>query len=156
MLSMIPSECLDDLREIYGEKFNKLDKDKVLALVTAYLEDEVTNARLQTICNNHPYDITKMLHELEQENYLIVDGYGKGKIYYINKDFLGNNYNVDLSNDELKIIDFIKIKGYISNNLSRQGLGFSKDKNISLFNSLIKKGIIKKEGSGNKVIYKLL
>ena len=39
--------------------------------------------------------------------------------------------------------------------LSREKNGFTKDKNISLFNSLIKKGIIRKEGSGNKIIYKL-
>jgi predicted HTH transcriptional regulator len=156
MLSMIPSECLDYLKKIYGDKFNKLNKDKVLALVTAYLEDEVTNLRLQTICNNHPYDITKMLHELEQENYLMVDGYGKGKLYYINTDFLANDYEVNLSEDELKVIDFIKTNGYISNTISRQNLGFSKDKNIRLFNSLIKKGIIEKEGAGNRLIYKLI
>ena len=33
--------------------------------------------------------------------------------------------------------------------------GYTKDKNISLFSSLIKKGIIRKGGSGNKIIYKL-
>ena len=120
MLSIIPEDCLNDLKEIYGEKFNELNKDKVLALVTAYLEEEVTNTRLQDISNNHPYDITKMLHELEEDNYLIVDGYGKGKVYYINKDFLINNYNNDLSDDELKIVEFIKSNGYISNYLSRE------------------------------------
>ncbi|MCU7201205.1 RNA-binding domain-containing protein [Turicibacter sanguinis] len=155
MLSLIPDECLDALEKIYGTGFNLLNKDKVLALVTAYSEGYVTNARLQTISNNHSYDITKMLHELEEENYLIVEGYGKGKIYRINNDFLTDSYNIDLNDDEMQIITLTKKVGYVSNSTARKDLGFSKDKNITLFNSLLEKDILYKEGSGKKTIYKL-
>ena len=115
----------------------------------------MTNARLQTISNNHSYDITKMLHELEEENYLIVEGYGKGKIYRINNDFLTDSYNIDLNDDEMQIITLTKKVGYVSNSTARKDLGFSKDKNITLFNSLLEKDILYKEGSGKKTIYKL-
>lgn len=153
MLSLIPEECLDALSEIYGSRFRSLATDKVLALVTAYLEGEVSNARLQNISNKHPYDITKMLHELEEEKYLIVEGYGKGKIYKVNHEFLSKSYEVDLNPDELAIIDLIKAHGYVSNTLAREKLDFSKDKNINLFKTLIEKGVIEKRGAGNKTRY---
>lgn len=96
-----------------------------------------------------------MLHELAESNYLIVNGYGKGKVYYINNDFLNEDEEIDLTKDETKIIKYIRENEYITNKLSREELHFSKDRSISLFNSLIKKQFIRKEGCGNRVKYVL-
>lgn len=60
-----------------------------------------------------------------------------------------------LTLDEIKIIDYIKKNESINNQQSRDDFGFGKDKNISLFNSLIKKGKIKREGSSNSTMYVL-
>lgn len=155
MVSMIPEECLVELKKIYGISFNKLNKNEVMALVTAFLEGSVSNSRLQLMSDSHPYDITKMLHELAESNYLIVNGYGKGKVYYINNDFLNEDEEIDLTKDETKIIKYIRENEYITNKLSREELHFSKDRSISLFNSLIKKQFIRKEGFGNRVKYVL-
>ncbi len=117
-----------------------------MALVTAFLEGSVSNSRLQLMCDAHPYDITKMLHQLAESNYLIVDGYGKGKNYYINNDFLNDEVEIDTTEDEMKIIEYIKQKGFITNQLSRDHLSFGKDKNIDLFNSLQKNNLYVKWG----------
>lgn len=110
MLSVIPDDCLEELKDIYGKSFSLLnDRDKVLALVTAHLEGKVTNSRLQAISNSHQYDITKMLHDLEanklsRENLgftkgqntelfksllskglIISEGIGKGTTYKLNE-----------------------------------------------------------------------
>lgn len=155
MLSLIPEECLKELKKIYGTRFNKLLKSQVLALVTAQLEGSVNNARLQMMCTEHPYDITKMLHGLEEEGYLNVEGYGKGKVYYLNKEFSLSQDNIEISEDEQKIVDFISRTGFINNNLARENLGFTKDQNILLFNQLLKKEIIIKEGTGRSTRYLL-
>lgn len=68
-----------DQRDIYGEGFDILGELEVLAVVTAYLEGSVTNSRLQTICNNYPNDITKVLYSLVQNKFLKVEGYGRGR-----------------------------------------------------------------------------
>lgn len=157
MLSVIPDDCLEELKCIYGKSFSLLnDRDKVLALVTAHLEGQVTNSRLQTISNSHPYDITKMLHDLEENKFLIAEGYGKGKVYYINHDFLAENtISVDINQNEEKIIEFIKENGFISNKLSREKLGFTKGKSTELFKSLLSKGLIVSCGIGKGTTYKL-
>lgn len=156
MLSVIPDDCLEELKKIYGNSFKALNRDKVLALVTAQLEGKVTNSRLQEISNNHPYDITKMLHDLEENKFLVSEGYGKGKIYYINCNFLVEyDGDVELNSNEEKIIEFIKEHGFISNQLSREKLGFSKGKNTALFKALLSKGLIISEGTGRGTKYKL-
>jgi len=58
-----------------------------------------------------------------------------------------------LSEDEIKIIDYIKKNGSINNQQSRDNLGFGKDKNIDLFNSLIKKRMIRKEEASSSTRY---
>lgn len=49
-----------------------------------------------------------------------------------------------LNEDEIKIIDYIKKNRSINNQQGRDHLGFGKDKNVALFNSLIKKRKIRK------------
>lgn len=164
MVSLIPNECLDELRNMYGEKFDTLGELEVLAVVTAYLEGCVTNSRLQTICNNHPNDITKVLYSLVKNKFLKIEGYGRGSVYYISSEsnekseFKENeiDYSIKITDEENKIIEFIKSNGFINRSLSEEKLGFKKNKNLNLCNSLIKKGVIKKVGTSNKIKYVLV
>ena len=153
---MLPEECLESLKSIFGKEFKLFNKDEVLILATAYLEGSVNNARIQLMMDKHSYDITGILHDLVEKGTLLVDGYGRGKVYYLNSDyeFILKEVNEDsLSEDEIKLIDYIKKNGSINNQQSRDNLGFGKDKNVSLFNSLIKRGKIKKEGSSSSTRY---
>ncbi|WP_434798719.1 ATP-binding protein [Terrisporobacter vanillatitrophus] len=164
MVSLIPKECLDELRNMYGEKFDTLGELEVLAVVTAYLEGCVTNSRLQTICNNHPNDITKVLYSLVKNKFLKIEGYGRGSVYYISSEsnekseFKENeiDYSIKITDEENKIIEFIKSNGFINRSLSEEKLGFKKNKNLNLCNSLIRKGVIKKVGTSNKIKYMLV
>lgn len=159
MVSLIPQECIIKIKELYGKKFDSLDELEILAIVTAYLEGRVTNSRLQTICNNHPNDITKILYGLVQKEFLVEEGYGRGKIYHINKNYNeAEDANIDLDSitgDEKKLLDFIVTNGYTNRSLSEIHLGFGKNKNLRLCNKLINKGLIKKIGTSNKVRYVL-
>ena len=159
MVSLIPQECITKIKELYGKKFDSLDELEILAIVTAYLEGRVTNSRLQTICNNHPNDITKILYGLVKKEFLVEEGYGRGKIYHINKSYNDiDDVNLDIESiteDEKKLLDFIKINGYTNRSLSDLHLGFDKNKNLKLCNKLINKGLIKKIGTSNKVRYVL-
>ena len=61
------------------------------------------------------------------------NSYGRGKVYYLNLDYDSILKEVDesnLSEDEIKIIDYINENGSINNQQSRDTLAFSKDKNI--------------------------
>ena len=74
MVSLLPEESLQRLRSRFGPKFNRLDGLEVQALVTADLERTVSNRRLQEVCDEHPADLTKLLHNLVARGFLHQDG----------------------------------------------------------------------------------
>lgn len=70
MVSLLPPESLDLLGRRFGSRFRALTETQVQALVTAHLEGEVTNARMQEMTDLHPTDITKMLRGLVKGGFL--------------------------------------------------------------------------------------
>ena len=62
---------------------------------------------------------------------------------------------VKLKDNKIKILNYVIQNGYITNSICKSELGLEKYKSVRLFNSLIKKEKIKKEGSGNKIRYVL-
>ena len=101
----------------------------------------------------------QILYGLVQKEFLVEEGYGRGKIYHINKNYNeAEDANIDLDSitgDEKKLLDFIVSNGYTNSSLSEIHLGFDKNKNLMLCNKLINKGLIKKVGTSNKVRYVL-
>lgn len=81
MISMLPAVILDSLRRRFGAAFDTLDPEEVQTLVTAAMEGEVTNQRMQDILTLHRVDITRMLQGLVRRHYLIADGVGRGTRY---------------------------------------------------------------------------
>ena len=75
MISLIPEDALSALKERYGLKYieNHISPSELQALATAYLEGEVSNARLQELLTDHPSEITRMLQSLCQLGVLISD-----------------------------------------------------------------------------------
>lgn len=55
--------------------------------------------------------------------------------------------------DEIKIINFIKGNGFITNVLCRDNFGFGKTKSTQLFIKLIESNKIERVGSGSKIHY---
>ena len=81
MISTLPDEVLSGLERRFGEKFKALGPDEVQALVTASLEGEVTNLRLQETLTLHRVDITRMLRGLVKSGLLDQEGAGRGTRY---------------------------------------------------------------------------
>lgn len=155
-VSMLPESCEKTLRNIFGKRFDRFSKDEVLILATAFLEESISNSRIQLMTDKHSYDISKILHNLVEEKLLLVDGYGKGKTYNVNteyKESIEEFKNEDLTEEEKIILEYIESKGHITNEESRKNLGFSKDKNVRMFKNLMKKEIIKKVGASSSTKY---
>lgn len=73
MVSLIPEDALAALRELFGPGIDALAADEVQALATAFIEGQVSNARLQELVGSHPADITRLLLGLCERGYLVSD-----------------------------------------------------------------------------------
>lgn len=82
MLSLIPDETLEKLREKFGTKFETFSDDQRLALVTAHLERSVTHARLKEMSTSHSRDITLALAGLVKDGTFETDGAARGTTYF--------------------------------------------------------------------------
>ena len=77
MVSLIPEESLERLKNKFGSKFSEFNQLEVQALVTADVEGYVDNARMRQITNRHTADITKLLQNLVSKGLLQQDGQGR-------------------------------------------------------------------------------
>jgi ATP-dependent DNA helicase RecG len=83
MVSTLPAEAMVDLRHRFASALDEIGPDELQALVTAEVEGEVTNQRLQEMIALHRADITKMLRSLVRRGLLVSDGAGRGTRYYL-------------------------------------------------------------------------
>ncbi len=81
MVSLMPEDCLAELRKRFGPDFERLQEEEVKAVVTAHAEAQVSNARMREITNEHPADLTKMLQNLVKQGFLVQDGQKRGATY---------------------------------------------------------------------------
>jgi ATP-dependent DNA helicase RecG len=81
MQSLLPESSLAALHDRFGEEFDALSHDERLALVTADVEDFVTNERLQGITRLHSADITRLLADLTNRQMLHPEGKGRWMKY---------------------------------------------------------------------------
>ena len=163
--SILPKENIEKLKLVLKEKYSKLSKDEVMALVASQQEDFVTNNRLQQLLNTHTVNSNKILSSLVDKGFLETDGIGRGTKYHLSSIF--DNYcsdntckeNNDIINDvklnetELKILDCIKEIGFITNTISREKFGLTKHRSTNIFNSLILKEKIERVGVGSQTKY---
>lgn len=161
-ISMLPERSIMLLKSVLKNKYNELSREEVMTLVAADQEEYVTNNRLQQLLDTHAINSRKVLSSLIDKDYLEADGIGRGTKYYLAeifnnenniKDETINNISIKLSDDEIKILEFIKKKGYINNTLSRTELGIKKHRSVDLFNSLLLKNKIVRTGAGNRIKY---
>lgn len=82
MVSLLPEESLARLGQVFGpRKLRVLGPLEVQALVTADVEGEVSNARMQEISSEHPADITRLLQGLARGEFLVQTGRKRGAVY---------------------------------------------------------------------------
>jgi ATP-dependent DNA helicase RecG len=86
LVSLIPAEVDQGLRLRFGERFAKLDKTAVQAVVTAQVEGSVTNSRLQEITGEHAKDITGVLQNLVRDGLLTQQNQRRWASYRLAED----------------------------------------------------------------------
>jgi ATP-dependent DNA helicase RecG len=86
MVSLIPDEVDQALRVRFGDRFAKLDKTAVLAVVTAQVEGSVTNGRTQEIIGEHSKDITGVLKNLVRDGLLTQQNQRRWASYRVAED----------------------------------------------------------------------
>jgi ATP-dependent DNA helicase RecG len=86
MVSLIPDEVDQALRVRFGDRFVKLDKTAVQAVVTAQVEGSVTNSRMQEITGEHSKDITGVLQTLVRDGLLTQQNQRRWASYRVAED----------------------------------------------------------------------
>jgi len=86
MVSLIPDEVDQALRVRFGDRFAKLDKTAVQAVVTAQVEGSVTNGRMQEITGEHSKDITAVLQNLVRDGLLTQQNQRRWASYRVAED----------------------------------------------------------------------
>ncbi|MBP3855422.1 MAG: putative DNA binding domain-containing protein [Ruminiclostridium sp.] len=168
-ISLMPKECTDYLQNLFGIAYNHLSRNEQIILGTAYLENSVTNNRLQSIIDLHSSEIGHILAGLVEKNMLITDNKGRWTCYQLNKGYVIQPEQVYFSDNSVEkikfktdtdrlIYEYAKENGFIttaqavqiSPNIStRQGASMA-------INRLINNGFLQKSGKGKKTIYKFI
>ena len=86
MASLLPSEVVQALQQRFGEAFDQASEVQKLALVTAAVERSVTHARLRSMTDVHPRDVSVALSSLVQRGMLESGGSHKRTFYFLPGD----------------------------------------------------------------------
>ncbi len=86
MTSTIPEDTLSELRFLFGDLVNSLNKDELMILSTCHIEGEVNNQRLRYLVDQHKTEITKLLKDLCRLGFLIPENKGRWTTYHLNKE----------------------------------------------------------------------
>ena len=78
--SLVPPAVLEELDRQFGSSFRELGEVERLAVVTACLEEKVTNQRMQMLTTSHASDLTALFKSLVKNGFLIRDGIGWGNV----------------------------------------------------------------------------
>ena len=166
MISLMPQECSEYLKKLFGWVYDGLKKEEQLILGTAYLESGVTNSRMQSILELSGVEIGHILASLVDRNLLIADKNGRWSSYRLNNDYQipSEQLHLDFQLDDIEfknktdraIYEYIKTNGFIT---SKQVLGITRIRtsqgvNIAL-GRLMKAGLIQKKRTGKQYIYEL-
>ena len=123
-ISLMPAECSSFLQNHFGSAYTQLERDEQIILGTAYLENGVSNTRLQTILNLHSTDVGKLLSHLVDQDMLVVNSRGRWTTYAINSEYTPEPEQTtfdtletvyDMLNETDRVIyDYIRANGSIT------------------------------------------
>lgn len=82
MLSLLSEETVAALETRFGLRYRKLSETQQMALATVAVEGTVSHARLKTMVQDHPRDITAALSSLCREGFLESAGVARGTYYF--------------------------------------------------------------------------
>jgi predicted HTH transcriptional regulator len=166
MISLMPAECTEYLKKLYGAKYNDLDNESQIILATAFLENGVSNARMQSILDMHSTDIGHILASLVEQNMLIADKKGRWTSYRINTDYEieEEQYQLDLHQQEIEfknesdriIYEYVQANGFVTSAQVQQISRIKSRQGASVaLNRLIERGLLKMVRNGKSTYYEL-
>lgn len=167
MISLMPVECTEYLNQLFGLKYNHLNKEEQIILGTAYLENGVTNVRMQSILDLHSTEIGRILSSLVDENMLIADRKGRWTSYRLNHNYeiLPEQYQmsdmqqpeIEFRNDTDRIIyEYVCVNGFITSAQVLQITRINTNQGASVaLNRLISQNLLKMVRNGKTFIYEL-
>lgn len=167
MISLMPVECTEYLNQLFGLKYNHLNKEEQIILGTAYLENGVTNVRMQSILDLHSTEIGRILSSLVDKNMLIADRKGRWTSYRLNHNYeiLPEQYQmsdmqqpeIEFRNDTDRIIyEYVCANGFITSAQVLQITRINTNQGASVaLNRLISQNLLKMVRNGKTFIYEL-
>lgn len=167
MISLMPPECTEYLQKLFGLAYAHLDNETQIILGTAYLENGVTNARMQSIINRDSTKIGHMLADLVEQQMLIADKKGRWTSYRLNESYEIqpeqfevkdiHHEEVMLQNEtDLRIYEYIKVNGFITTQqvVELTRITTAQGANAAL-GRMMKQNLIRKVRRGKHFIYEL-
>ncbi len=125
MISTMPKECTDHLKNLFGSVYAHLSQNEQLILGTAYLEGFVTNSRLQSLLNLHSTDVGRLLSDLTGRDLLLINWKGRWSSYQINEKYqpkaeqislndISEDSQNSLNKSDIMIYKYICTNGFIT------------------------------------------
>nr|MBR4279465.1 AAA family ATPase [Clostridia bacterium] len=167
MISLLPPECTQYLQEHFGWVYSTLNREEQIILGTAYLENEVSNTRLQSIFELNSIAIGHILSTLVERQLLVAQRKGRWTSYHINEEYTIPERQlsiVDVPEEKItftnetdkQIYDYIRANGFITtpqiieitNITTRAGAVFA-------VNRLIARNLVRKVRKGKHFIYEM-
>ena len=167
MVSLMPVECTEYLHKIFGQDYQYLQAEEQIILSTAYLEEKVSNTRLQSVLNLTSIEVGRLLTGLVEKKMLIVENRGRWTTYYINTKYesvprqleMNDIFTVmvKLNRTDQLIYQYVKANGMITTQQvvdivdaisTTQGA-------LVAISRLMKKNLLKKNRQGKHIFYTL-
>lgn len=165
MVSLMPKECTDYLNSVFGMAYQHLQSEEQIILATAYLEEKVSNARLQSVLSMHSIEVGRLLTNLVEKNMLIVERRGRWTTYQINTEYEIqpeqlelvdiSTATVDLKKTDQLIYQFVQTNGMITTQQivdMIDSISTTQGASVAV-NRLISKGLLVKNRQGRHVFY---
>ncbi len=163
-ISLMPEECTEFLLKKFGINYQHLSSKKQIILATAYLEGKVSNARIQTILEEQPADVSKYLYQLVENGMLIPEKKGRWTTYYLNDEYIIQpeqmtiqdmlETEIILNETDQKIYNFVRANGMITAQQVVEITGITTLQGASVaLNRMIKKGLLRKQRKGRHIFY---
>lgn len=167
MISLMPQECTEHLQTLFGAAYSHLSSDEQIILGTAYLEETVTNSRMQSMLELHSTEIGRILSGLVDAKMLIANKKGRWTDYRLNEDYEiqpeqfqqieFSSPEPELRNETDRMIyGYIRTNGFITSHqvLEITRIATPQGANVAL-GRLMKMGLIEKIRKGRQFIYQL-
>lgn len=167
MVSLMPIECTSYLNEIFGVVYQHLQAEEQIILATAYLEEKVSNTRLQSVLGMYSVDIGRLLANLVELNMLIAEKRGRWTTYQINEEYEKQpeqielvdifSSEVDLNKTDQLIYQFVQANGMITTQQVVdiiESISTTQGASVAI-NRLIKRELLQQNRKGRHVFYTL-